>query len=141
MFEKQKRARLQFLTWVRENHPGLYNAVMERAVRQTYEGKLAGLGEDAQPTLWSKFMDGAVKLGATYLTLKNQRDALKLNMTRAEQGLPPIDPGITAPVIRTQIDLPPDVIEKITSEAGLGLNKILLFGGAALLAFMIISKR
>lgn len=133
-----KKARLQFLTWVKNRFPALYNEAISQA--EILEGRmqLNGLGEDDQPTFWQKVTGGLTSLGTTYLTLKNQRDAMKLNLARAEQGLPPVDAGITAPVIRTEIDLPPDVVAKLTSEAGMNVNKILMFGGAALIAFMLM---
>lgn len=142
MSAKQNRARMQFLTWLREKHPQLYNAVMEKMERSEYNAQLSGLGQTENgDSWWQKLTGGLLAVGTTYLSLKNQRDAMKLNLARAEQGLPPIDPGITAPVIRTQIDLPPDVIEKITGTAGTQVNKMLLFAGAAIIGIMLFMQR
>ena len=134
-------SKLQFLTWVQKRFPDLYAAAMERAESEEFSDQLAGLGEDEPKTsFWSKVGGALTGLGTTYLTLKNQRDAMKLNLQRAQQGLPPVDIGATAPVVRTEIDLPPDVVSKLTSEAGMNVNKVLLFGGAALVAFMLMRK-
>lgn len=137
MVSRKVKAQAQFLTWLAEKHPALYDAVVGRIMRQD-ENKQLGQTETETTSLWSKITTGLLAVGTTYLSLKNQRDAMKLNLARAEQGLPPIDPGITAPVIRTEIDLPPDVIDKLTATAGLQINKILLWGGAALALFFIM---
>jgi hypothetical protein len=141
MVSKKLKAQMQFLTWLDKNHPDLYDAVVGKIMAREVSGQFGQIvGPPAPETesLWSKITSGLLAVGTTYLTLKNQRDAMKLNLARAEQGLPPIDPGITAPVIRTEIDLPPEVIDKLTSTAGLQINKILLFGGAALAFFFIM---
>ena len=133
------QARLQFMAWVKDNYPELYLRAQNTARKEGSEpsAQLAGLGEG----FWEKFSSTVTGLGTTYLTLKNQRDAMKLNMQRAEQGLPPVDAGVTAPVIRTQIDLPPDVINRISSEAGMNVNKILIFGAAAIAALFFFKKK
>lgn len=138
MVSKKLKAQMQFLTWLDNKHPELYDAVVLKINRHDDAKKMSGLGEEETESFWSKVTTGLMAVGTSYLTLKNQRDAMKLNLARAEQGLPPVDAGITAPVIRTEIDLPPDVIDKLTSTAGLQINKILLFGGAALALFFIM---
>ena len=138
MQSKKLKAQMQFLTWLDNKHPELYDAVMLKIMRQDDAKKMAGLGEEETESMWSKITTGLMAVGTTYLSLKNQRDAMKLNLARAEQGLPPVDAGVTAPIIRTEIDLPPDVIDKLTSTAGLQINKILLFGGVALALFFIM---
>jgi len=132
------KAQAQFLTWVKRNFPDAYYAALNRADNSS----LAGLGEEEAPTqtFWQKMTAGLTAVGTTYLSLKNQRDAMKLNLARAEQGLPPIDAGVTAPVIRTQIDLPPDVLDKLTAGAGQQFNKVLLIGAAAVAAFFLFNR-
>lgn len=141
MAARQNRARMQFLTWLSDKHPELYNAALERVERQEQAAQLSGLGAEEGESWWQKISGGLLAVGSTYLSLKNQRDAMKLNLARAEQGLPPVDPGITAPVIRTEIDLPPDVINKITGTAGVQVNKMLIFGAAAVLAIMLFMRK
>ena len=46
-----------------------------------------------------------------------------------------------APVIRTQIELEPELIDKITGSAGVQVNKMLLFGAAAVVAIMLFMRR
>lgn len=136
MISQQAQAQAQFLTWVRKRFPELYFAAVDVAD----ENGLSGLGAEGD-SWWQRASGALLGLGTTYLALKNQRDAMRLNLARAEQGLPPVDVSATAPVIRTEIDLPPDVINKLTTGAGTQVNKILLFGGVALLAVMLLMQR
>lgn len=134
------QSRLLALSEIAAKNPALFSAALARTRQQT--GQLAGMGADetAAPSFWQKLSDNLLSMGTAYLTVKNQQDILKLNISRAEQGLPPIDASTSAPVVRTQVELPPDVVSKITSEAGSGLNKILLWGGAAFLAMLLIKR-
>ncbi len=135
------RARMQFLTWVRDEFPDLFNAAVRRADVSEQAQMLAGLGAEDQVPWYQKIAGVLTTAGTAYLALKAQRDAMKLNLIRAEQGLPPIDAAAVAPVIRTQIDLPPDVVEKVTGAAGVQVNKMLLFGAAAVVAIMLFMRR
>ena len=140
---EKNRAQLQFLTWVRNRYPELYAAAIAKAEgnKNAQLGLVAPETEVPTESFWSKVGGALTGLGTTYLTLKNQRDAMKLNLARAEQGLPPVDAGVTAPVVRTEIDLPPDVVSKMTQSAGMQVNKMLLFGGAAIIAIMLFMNR
>lgn len=141
------QARLQFLSWLQEKHPALFEAAIVQADKTTPVAATLGQnGAEVQqaandPGFWDRLQNAAIGLGTTYLTLKNQRDAMQLNLERARQGLPPIDAGVTAPVIRTEIDLPPDVVDRVTQSAGIQVNKILLWGGLALAAFYLFQRK
>ena len=131
------RARLQFLTWLKKTSPGLYAEAVARANQSR-------LGEDSKaPTesWWQKMVTGVAAVGTTYLSLKNQRDAMKINIQRAQAGQPPIDMADSAPVVRTQIELPPDIITKVTQSAGDNINKMLVFGGLGLAAVLLLTKK
>lgn len=141
MTAQVNRARMQFLTWVKDNFPDLYNVAIEKANVSEQAQMLAGLGQNDQEPWYKKVASTLLAAGTTYLALKAQRDAMKINLARAEQGLPPIDTADIAPVIRTQIDLDPEVIEKITGTAGVQVNKMLLFGAAAVVAIMLFMRR
>ena len=155
MSPRQNRARAQFLTWLQNNHPELFDAVVARASTANMAiiaQELSGLGvhggaegvltsvKDSGDAWWQKIAGGLTAAGTVYLSLKNQRDAMELNLERAKQGLPPVDAGVTAPVIRTEIDLPPDVVKQLTAGAGQQVNKLLLFGGAAIIAIMLFMR-
>lgn len=129
---------IEFAAWLKRNHPGIYQKAKAEADRKTGVKQMAGLGEDDAKQGWfSSFLEKAAAVGSTYLNLKNQRDALKLNIERAQAGMPPVDIE-TTPTLKTQVELPPDVVDKISASAGLQVNKLLLFGGLGLAAFMLL---
>lgn len=143
------QARLQFATWLKEKHPDIYSAALRRAEKWRREwgeargnaATLEGLGAEGETqSFWDKFREGVTTLGTTYLTYKTQRDAMDLNMTRAEQGLPPIDTSFAAPVVRTQIDLTPEVATRLQETGTDMLQKVLIFGGLAVAAVLIVTK-
>lgn len=134
----QAQARIHFADWLKATHPGIFERAVAAAEQSTQT--LEGLGEEPAKSFWEKFTETAVALGTTYLTLKNQRDAMKINLERARTGQPPIDIATTAPVIRTQVDVSPELQDRLISTAGEGINKILLYGGIALLGFMVFKK-
>lgn len=134
-----EKARLMFATWVKKRHPALY----EKAFKETVATEVSGIGE-AQETgksFWQKVTESLTSLGTGYLTYKNQKDMLELNIKRAEQGLPPLDAGATAPVVRTQIDVEPEIADRLSAGIGAGLQKSLLIGGAALAAILLLKKK
>lgn len=146
MTAQQTRARLQFLTWVKETFPNLYSAAMAEVEQSDEAQQLVGLGQVMGPTApstgeswWQKAAGAFTALGTTYLGLKNQRDIMAINLERAKLGQAPISgEDLTAPVMQTRIELPQDVIDSLVGGAGGQINKILLWGGAALLAFMLL---
>ncbi len=133
-------AQLLALEKIKRENPVLFARALALTRKETGLKQLAGLGASEGESFWDKLSGNLTKLGTTYLTLRNQKEAMEINLERARQGMPPLDIATTAPVVRTQIDLPPDVVNRITSEAGTGLNKILLFGGIAVIAVMLIKK-
>ena len=128
-------ARLQFADWLKTNHPVIFQRAL--AIAEKNKATLEGLGEEAKPSFWQRFSEAAAGLGVTYLTLKNQRDAMRINLQRAQSGLPPIDVATSAPVIRTQVDLSPELTSRLVSTAGEGINKTLLLVAAGVAAFFI----
>lgn len=129
------QARIQFANWLKENHPNIFNA----AIKKAGAGEL-GADEPATKSFWQKFTDAATGLGTTYLALRNQKEAMKINLARAQAGQPPIDVASSAPVVRTQVDLSPQLQSRLISTAGEGLNKTLLYGGLAFLGFLMFKK-
>lgn len=129
---------IEFAAWLKREHPAVYKRAKAAADRKAEAKQLSGLGEDDAKQGWfSTFLENAAAVGSTYLNLKNQRDALKMNIERAQAGMPPVDLE-TTPTLKTQVELPPDVVDKISASAGLQVNKILLFGGLGLAAFMLL---
>ena len=149
------RTNLGFAAWVRANHPQIYKQavrIADQAVARKAEAMemannrragLEGLGltvaeETTAKTGWfNTFLQAAAGLGTTYLSLKNQRDQLAMNIERAKLGQEPLD-FAGQPIITTQVQLPAGTVDKITASAGMQVNKILLFGGLAAAAFFLL---
>jgi len=145
----QAQARIQFVLWLQETHPALAAAAIEAAKSSSVNGlgqfsfggavETATEGASTGGSIWEKITGGAMALGSTYLMLKNQRDMMKINIARAEQGLPPLDAASSAPVIRTQIDIDPDLAKDLASNIGSKMNQgLLIIGGIALVAFFFL---
>lgn len=94
-----------------------------------------------EKSFWQKFAEGALAGGMTYLTLKNQRDAMKINLDRAQAGLPPIDVATSAPVIKTVVDIEPSLARELTSNIGAGINRNMLIIGAVGLVVLFFMMR
>jgi hypothetical protein len=134
----QAEARVQFADWLKREHPEIFKRAVAIAEKQTQA--LGALGAEGE-SFWSKFTKAAAGLGTTYLALKNQRDMMRLNLERARQGQPPLDVATSAPVVRTQVDVSPELTERLVSTAGEGLNKTLLLAGAAVVAVLVFMRK
>ena len=139
----QRKARLQFATWVKQRDPALY----ARALSHAQQGSgpigtptaIEGLGVASD--FWSKFTEGLTQLATASIALKAQRQILATNIERAGQGLPPIDMSAGAPVIRTQVSVDPATAARLQEGAAAGVMRFLpwIIGGVA--GFMLLRKR
>jgi len=184
--ERKTRATMRFVAWLRDFHPEMHAAVMQRmggreappngALNQLgeawdmfypsnyysssgYRGRyhspaqhLSGLGQgdwweasvattpttttDENGAWYSDILDFAKEAVPAYLAYDAQKDLMDLNMTRAEQGLDPIDPGLTAPQIRVVHDLPPET-RSILDSFKMG-GGILMWAALGLGAFFVV---
>ena len=104
-----------------------------------------GVGVPTTPTtapatggdIWDKLsravdkgIEVAGKALPAYFTFKTQQDVAKINLERAKQGLPPLDPGATATQIRVVHDVNPQMQSEISRVFTTG--NIVLFGALAL---------
>lgn len=135
----QAQARVQFADWLKMTHPAIFAKAV--AIAENSANTLASLGEEPTESFWSKFTTAAMGLGTTYLALRNQKEAMKINLARAQAGQPPIDMATSAPVIRTQVDVSPELANRLISTAGEGINKTLLFAGAGLLGVLFFMRK
>lgn len=158
--ERRVRATMQFLSWLQKFHPEMHAAVMERmggreappagALNQLSESwnMLGQLTEDPLivPTAttttngaWDWARDAlafAKEAVPAYLAYDAQKDIMDLNMERAKSGLPPIDPGVVAPQVKVNVDLPPEA-RSLIEQMKMGGN-LLLWAGLGLGAFFLI---
>ena len=133
----QAQARIDFAQWLKNNHPVIFEKAI--AIASNSENGLGALG--AENGFWSKFTTAALGLGTTYLALKNQRDAMKINLERAQQGQPPIDMATSAPVVRTQVDMSPELTTRLVSGVGAGLQTPLIIAGIGLVALLFFMRK
>lgn len=86
---------------------------------------------------YSDVLDFAKEAIPAYLAYDAQKDIMEMNLERARQGLPPIDPGVTAPQVRVVHDIPADTRQEIDRWKMGGMN-LLLWGGLAVGAFFVV---
>lgn len=165
-----KNPRVQFAAWLKDKMPDVFAVAEEAAINQSQRLKAmqAGVYGGAQlggfmdfftapietvkeattatttavKSTWEKLLDGAIAGGTAYLTYQNQKDMLALNIERAKAGLPPVDSATTAPVIRTQVDLDPQLAQDLASNVGSSINRnMMIFGGLAIAALLFFGMR
>lgn len=151
--EAQKaQAVKEFLGWLSKYSPEVYGAVMQEVPEAAQAisipahmegfGHLYGFGQTPQPTaqqapapqpsIWDKVLDAAANIGQAYFTYEAQKDILKIQQKRAEQGLPPIQTEAYAPTIRHAVDIPQEF-----KQAAMGTGTMIaLVAGAGLLLWM-----
>jgi len=135
---REVQAQLQFLTWLQDRFPNLYKDTIELTYKQAAKNDaMDGLGFTFPKIDWSKLTENLVKVGTAVYTIKAQKDIIDTNLDRVQQGLPPIDPGVLAPVIRTEIDIQPEIAESLKQTFTSGRNMALVVVAAALGAFLI----
>jgi hypothetical protein len=143
-------ARFQFATWLKNTNPELFAAALEHAEKWRKQwastsgdpGALSGLGADSEPaSFWSKFSEGLTSLATGVLAYKTQKQILDANIQRADQGLPPIDMAAGAPVVRTQIDISPEIAARLQESGMEAVKKVLLYGGIALGAVFLLTRK
>lgn len=139
----------EFLGFLSKYSPEVYAAVMsqvpEAAAAVSMTPHMQGLGmflgqapapqttatTAPQKAWWEKALAAATEIGGAYFGYKAQKDVLKVQTQRAQQGLPPIPTEAYAPTIRHSVDIPPEFRQQV-----MGGGTLLALGlGAAILFF------
>ncbi len=131
---KEKIARIKFLEWLDKTNPEAYQAVMREA-----SGNLNSVGG-----IWDNIVDAAQKIIPGVVQAKAQRDLYRMQLRRAERGLPPIDASAIAPVVKVQADIAPQTRQAIMEDVSSGAKKYILpmaVAGIALIAIAIFTKK
>lgn len=132
----------QFKAWLKTRFPDVYRRIEESdpellapgavptvsPVYITKGGGLSGLGEGEGGSVISEWGSRIMDFGKQVLQLKGQQDLIKLNIARAEQGLPPVDQGSVAP--QMNVGLAADT-QKIVLYAVGGLALTAIFAALA----------
>lgn len=152
---KKEQATKEFLGWLSAYSPELYAAVMEKvpeaaqavATPPGMDGLMGmgyGFGQVPQPTTspapepkawWEKALDAAADLGTAYFGYQAQKDVLKVQQKRAEQGLPPIESAAYAPTIRHAVDIPPEF-----KQGAMGVGTLAVMGVGAVVLLMMANR-
>jgi hypothetical protein len=136
------RGQKGFLIYVKERMPDLYARIKDKVPTGN---ALAGLGlvdptstatQTAAPTDWATMIQNIANTAAqVYLTkeqIQAQNKILNLQLSRAQQGLAPLDldPSIYGlPSAGVTVGMSPD------------MKKMLIFGGLGLAAVFLLSRR
>lgn len=162
---QREAAGLEFLSWLKRFEPRAYSYVKSRIGSPPGQGIFAlnelnglaqidpfgGVGVSAPVTSPSGTSGGglmdyisqglelAKQAIPAYFQYETQRDIMDMNIARAKQGLPPIDPGVVAPQVKVIHDVPPAVQTSILDFKA-GATKIALWGGLGLIAFFMLRR-
>ena len=86
---------------------------------------------------WQEAIDAVSGAAQAYLQYDAQKDLIELQKARVMQGQEPIDPGVVAPTIRHQVDLPPQVAQEI-NRMKMGAGNLLMWAAIGLGAFLLV---
>jgi hypothetical protein len=124
----------EFMQWLENDFPKLNTLIDMRADKFDYDS-VDGIG--AGETDWGTKVLDIIKSAVPVI---QQQKIFSTQLKRAKQGLPLLKTSeLTPPGIPIQVQLPDDVQAAISRGVATGKNA-LLFGGAALLAVMLLSK-
>lgn len=122
------KAAAKFLEWVKRAHPKLFAAAEKQAGPVTL-GQVTTT--TAQPAgAFDRIMDAITKLAPVYIQARAQKELLDVQMDRARNNLPPLDPRDYAPAVNVSVD--PASAAAAAAAAGSAAKPYLLIGGAAL---------
>lgn len=129
--------RAQFMTVIKREFPEVYAQALRAGDRA------GGLG-DTQPQAsggfnFSAFTDAVSRLLPAYTGYRMQRDVYRVNLERAKAGQPLIDAAAFAPVVRTQVDVSPEIADRLQNQVGgIANNMLWIIGAAAVGAFILL---
>lgn len=139
-------ARAQYLAWLRQNFPSLYDDVVSELQNEFNQRQMAGLF-DSIGNAFTNIVDNVTKnlpqLAQTYAQYDAQKDLLRANTQRAQQGLPPLTYNAQGQLI-TASGLPYSATDYQIAQRGYGMDTqtmLLLFGGLALVVFILFTGR
>lgn len=130
-----------YVQWVRDNSPAVYKRAMLQASDRTNTGlgavpslTRANLPYSAaivpnQKSWFSNFTDSIKQIAPALVQYKNQKKIMRMQLRRAEQGLPPLDTSALAPTIRIQPELSPEMYDNMKRYVipfGVGIGALLI---------------
>jgi len=137
-------AQLSFLHWLRSYNPTLYAQAVDsanRSVARGSRGMLSGLGSwwssltSAVSSIGSAVAGAAGTVAPALLQYQTQKKVLGVQLARAQQGLQPLDMSqLSMPAYQLQVSPSAQTLSTLGTSISSGTNKVLLYGGLALLA-------
>jgi len=111
-----------FVEWMQTYQPRLYKAAINKV----------GIGAADQQSWWQSFVGAAKELVPIIVGARSQKKILNVQMTRAEQGLAPLNVEQLSPTVRVQAGLTPQMKQILIPS---------LLGIGALVLFMVLRKK
>jgi len=129
-----------YLSWLKEEHPNIFNLIKVRAPELVPKGLGAADTEDKKGG-WSETIMSIVNAA---VPIYQQKKIFETQMARAKSGLEPLKTSELAPPgIPVKVELPPDIQTEIAKGLGAGKNMMIIggLGVLALGAVMVMGKR
>ena len=147
---KQMQAKIEFVKWLRDNDPFLFNVAVKR--HQMLTQNVGGLGFSFSDLnfadIATTITDTVKSVAPALVQYKAQSKILKMQLDRARQGLPPADVETYTPVIKTEVSASPEMERAATRVAqesirtGFGefskLMPLIIIGG---LGFALLKRK
>ena len=130
------KARSVFMDWLQTDNPELHTVIAAKVGEMQKALPMAGLGAN-EPSIWDNIVNAAKEIIPAVITGKQQQDIYKLQLERANKGLPPLKTEEIAPVIKIQGGVSPEVLQT----AGAGIQKMLLPIGIGAAALILLMKK
>jgi hypothetical protein len=130
----------RFLAWVKLAHPRLFAAAVQRA-GVTANGNGARLGQVAPAPTQSaldRVLSAITTLAPAFLQAKAQKDLLEVQLDRARNNLPPLDPTQYAPAV--QVSVSPASAAAAASAAGAAARPYLIWGAVGLGVLFVVTQ-
>lgn len=125
----------KFLAWVSAMHPKLFDAALKRAnARASSTLGQVDAKAASEPGPLDRLLTTIQTLAPVYLQAKAQKELLDVQMDRARQGLPPLDPRQYAPAVNLSVD------PNLMTDVGERMRPLLIYGGIALGAVFLLSQ-
>ena len=117
------QSNIAFAKWLQKNDPFLFEVAVKAAELKKAQA-VGGLFDFVGDINWSEIgnsvVDTVTKVAPAVVQYKTQAAALKLNMQRAKQGLPPVDTTAYQPTVKIAAEITPEneaAINRIAAQA------------------------
>jgi hypothetical protein len=138
-----EKNQLLFMKWLARNYPAIYNAhLLAKDTDQQLSGFFDAIASGLKTvgSTISQVIQSAPEIIQQYGATKAQLDLIKVNLSRAQAGQPPLDASGKA-IASVPGTLPTDAAGKLLPVSMGAAMPLLLIGGLGLLAFLFLRRR